>query len=169
MLVDLQQNGALGRYYNELHDVSVEHLENVAGLLRRHGVGRCLITLTTYPEEPLLQSAAQLGQWLDERPDLASLFTGVFHEGIFVSPEDGWRGAHNRDWLRTPDYDCVRQIDEAIGRQVRMVNVPPEQPGGLEFLAAAVADGKIAAIGHASPEAKTIRAAIERGASVVSW
>lgn len=168
VLVDLQHNGALGRYYNELHDAPPEHLLKVANLLRRHGVGRCLLTLTTYPAGDLLRTAGRLNQWLCEDADLAALFPGVFHEGLFVSPHDGWRGAHNLDWVLPPDYDHIRRMDEALGGRIRIVNVAPEEPGGLDFIAKAVADGKIAAIGHAAPDADTVRAAVELGAGVVT-
>jgi N-acetylglucosamine-6-phosphate deacetylase len=168
VLVDVQQNGALGRYYNELHEAPPEHLQNVAALLRRHGVGRCLMTLTTYPADDLLSTARRLRTWLEDDPELDALFPGVFHEGIFVSPEDGWRGAHNRDWVRPPDYDHIRRIDDALGGRVRMVNVAPERPGGLEFVSAAARDDKLVAIGHSGPDAETIRESVARGASVVT-
>ncbi len=168
VLVDLQHNGALGRYYNELHEAPPEHLVDVANLLRRHGVGRCLLTLTTYPVGDLLKSARRINRWLSQDSSLNALFCGVFHEGIFVSPQEGWRGAHNLAWVRPPDYAHIRRIDEALNGRVRLVNVAPEEPGGLDFVAEAVSDGKIAAIGHSGADAETIRKALDRGASVVT-
>lgn len=168
VLVDVQHNGALGHYYNELHEVRREHLQDVADLLRRHGVGRCQMTLTTYPEQKLLETARRVDGWLEEDPELGALFPWVFNEGIFVSPEDGWRGAHSRQWVRPPDYDFIRRLDGAIGGRIRTVNVAPDQPGGLDFVSAAAADGKLVAIGHSGPDPETIREAVERGARVVT-
>lgn len=168
VLVDLQHNGALGRPYNTLHEDGLGALKATARHLRRHGVGRCLATLTTYDYPNLIGTARQLGRWLDEDQDLARLFFGIFHEGVFISPVDGWRGAHAAKWVKPPDYALFRALDEASGRRVRMVNVAPEQPGGLDFVAQAASDGKVVAMGHSGAPAEVVRQAVARGASMVT-
>ncbi len=168
VLVDLQHNGSLGITYNELRDGPPVHLQTIARHLRRHGVGRCLATLTTDPREQMIRTAAQLSRWLDDDPDLDALFPGLFHEGIFMSPEDGWRGVHAQDWILPPDPDYFRTVNDASGGRIRVVNVAPEQPDALAFIETAVAAGVHVTLGHANPDARTIAEAVARGATLVT-
>ncbi len=168
VLVDLQHNGSMGVAYNELHDDVAGKLPRVARHLRQHGVGRCWATLTTYPGDKLLCTAKALDQWLSAHPDENTLFTGIFHEGIFISPVAGWRGAHVPDWVRPPDIDYFHRIMEASGGRIRAVNVAPEQPGALTFIEQVVAAGVQIALGHAGPDAATVATAVARGATLVT-
>jgi len=168
VLVDLQHNGSLGVTFNELHAAEPEALSRIATHLRRHGVGRCLATTTTYPEDDLVRTAGQLRTWLDHDADLDALFCGLFHEGIFISPEDGWRGAHVRDWVRPPDLDHFQRFNAASGDRVRIVNVAPEQPGAMAFIDGVVAAGARVTLGHGNPDAQTVAAAVDHGATLVT-
>lgn len=170
VLVDWQINGALGVYFNTLADPAAAGpaLRAIADHLRRHGVGCILPTLTTnaYPRQ--LAACAAMAAVLDADADLAALCPGLFHEGLFISPEDGWRGAHNRDWLLPPDYTKLQELDAASGGRIRLVNIAPELPGGIAFIARCVADGRRVALGHCCPDADTVAAAVDAGATLVT-
>ncbi|MCK5804405.1 MAG: hypothetical protein KAI66_16320, partial [Lentisphaeria bacterium] len=86
----------------------------------------------------------------------------------FMSPQDGWRGAHMAKWLEPPDYDRFLLLDEASGGRIRTVNVAPEEPGGLTFVERAAADGRLVAMGHCCPDAETVAEAVARGARWVT-
>jgi len=91
-----------------------------------------------------------------------------FHEGIFISPEDGWRGAHPLGQVKKPEYELFKRIDNASGNRFKMVNVAVEVEGGLDFVEAAAKDGKIVALGHSGPNAEAIAEAVARGATMVT-
>jgi N-acetylglucosamine-6-phosphate deacetylase len=166
--VDLQHNGALGFYFPKLDESGPEPLYKIADLLRYHGIGRCLLTFSSNSIESLIASAKIVDKELSQNPELEKLFFGVFHEGVFISPEEGWRGAHSQKWVRNPDYDLLKKIDDASGGRIKMVNVAPEEPGGLDFVEKAANDGKLVALGHCCPDAKTIKEATNSGASIVT-
>jgi len=168
VLVDLQHNGGLGAYYCDLGPDGVGNFAAIARHLRNHGVGRAWLTLVTRPAEALRQCARLWDDWLLADADLAALFVGVFHEGVFISPQDGWRGAHRLEWVEPPNYDRVRELDGLTGGRILMVNVAPEEPGGLEFVSEAVADGKLVALGHCCPSADVVAEAVARGARFVT-
>jgi N-acetylglucosamine-6-phosphate deacetylase len=126
------------------------------------------MTLTTYPLGKLEVSAAKAASWLAQDDALNRLFAGIFHEGVFISPVDGWRGAHAQEWIQPPDYQAIQRIDACSGGRVRVVNVAPEQPGGLDFIEQAVRDGKQVALGHCGPDAETVHEAVRRGATLVT-
>lgn len=168
VLVDLQQNGAFGIYYHQLAERGPERLQEIVDLLRRHGVGRVQLTIPTYEFAKTLANYRLLDQLLNDDPDLATLYFGFFHEGNFMSPQDGWRGAHMQCWIEPPNYDRFRLLDEASGGRIRTVNVAPEEPGGLDFVERAAATGKVVGLGHCCPDAATVAEAVARGARWVT-
>lgn len=168
ILVDLQTNGALGVSFGILREDGREALHKVVCHQRRHGVGRCLATWCTHSSEIRERTARLHGQWLAEDDDLALMLTGIFHEGVFISPHDGWRGIHPRQWIRPPDWEAFRTLDDLTGNRIRMVNVAPEEAGALDFIERAVDAGKLVTLGHCCPDADTVREATARGASMVT-
>ncbi len=168
ILVDLQHNGALGCAYGAMAEDDHHRLHETATLLRRHGVGRCLPTLVSESEPAVLKAVSCLDMWLAADADLSLLFAGILHEGGNISPEDGWRGVHPREHIYPPDWDRVARLDEKSGGRIRLVNVAPEEPGGLEFVKRAVGAGKLVALGHCNPNAATVHAATAAGASLVT-
>ncbi len=168
VLVDLQHNGAFGVRYNEIGRHGIEALRRLGSFLRRHGVGRCLPTLTTQPPAVLREAAVCFNEWLGADADLSRLYRGIFHEGVYISPRDGWRGVHDPQWIRSPNWDHLAELDELSGHRIRIVNVAPEEPGGLDFVERAVAAGKRVALGHCCPDAATVHRAAECGASLVT-
>lgn len=168
VLVDLQHNGALGLEFSTISRHGIGALRQVASFLRRHGVGRCLPTLISHPRDTLRASMSCLDEWLRADPDLSSLFRGVLHEGVYISPRDGWRGVHNLESVRPPDWGDFQELDAASGQRIRIVNVAPEEPGGIDFVERAVAAGKLVALGHCAPDAATVHRAADAGASLVT-
>ncbi len=167
-LVDLQQNGALGTYFTSFCEKDPENLNKIADYLRQHGVGRVQLTSTTGPLATLKKSLSAIDKKLSAESDLESLFYGIFHEGIFLSPRGGWRGAHPAEYILLPDYELFKRLNDASGGRIKTVNIAPEEVGGLEFISKAVADGFAVALGHCCPDAETIREAVKRGATQVT-
>lgn len=167
-LVDVQHNGALGVFLHRLAELGPEPLHHIARLQRRHGVGRCWLTTVSNPVTVLERMYEVIRDELAADRSLDTLYPGMFHEGIFMSPEDGWRGAHPRKYISPPDYALFERFDKASGGRIRLVNVAPEQPGGLDFIEQAVAAGKQVTLGHCCPDSETIGKAIDRGARWVT-
>ena len=167
-LVDLQHNGALGHSYNNLADRAEEELECMAGHLLRHGVVRVQATFTTADYAILETAARAIDKALTRNAQLASLFPGIFHEGVFISPLEGWRGGHLPEYILPPDWERFHRLDGLSGGRIRTVNLAPEQEGALEFIRHAVEAGHIVALGHCTPDTETIHRAADAGASMVT-
>ncbi len=165
-LVDLQHNGGFGIAYNEVN--SPDQLWRIGDHLIRNGVGRVLATFTTTPYDLLEKTAVSLNRFLTEDRELAALFCGIFHEGVFISPRAGWRGGHDPAYIMAPDWARFRRLNELSGHRIRMVNVAPEEPGAMEFISAAVNHEIKVALGHCCPDTATIDEAVRRGASMVT-
>ncbi|MGH7959679.1 MAG: hypothetical protein ACREH8_22075 [Opitutaceae bacterium] len=166
-LVDLQQNGALGFVFDHLHH-QPGMLTPVAAHVRRHGVGRMLATFTTYPYERQLESLAEFNRQVSADQDLERLYCGAFFEGIYMSPEAGWCGAHDPAYMRDPDWSEWKALHEASGGRIRIFNIAPERPHALETIRHAARHGIRVAMGHCGPDADTIRRAIDAGADLVT-
>jgi len=168
ILFDMQHNGALGFDFSDMWQHGAEALHKIARLMRRHGVGRCLPTLITHPEEALRKSVSSFDCWLNADDDLALIYKGLFHEGVYISPQDGWRGVHDINHIRQPNWDKFSELDALSGNRIKVVNVAPEEPGGIDFIKRAADAGKLVAIGHACPDAATVHKAADCGASLVT-
>ncbi len=168
VLVDLQHNGSLGTAYNELNESNRGKLLDIGEHLLRHGIGRVFATITTIPHEMLCTAAGTINSELLNNRLLDRLFCGIFHEGVFISPQLGWRGSHPPQFISPADWDKFQKVDESSGNRIKLVNVAPEEPGALEFISKAVAAGKKVALGHCCPGSDTIREAVDRGAGFVT-
>lgn len=166
VLVDLQQNGAVGHSFSALK--TPEELRAVTEALYRHGVGRVQATTVSVPVETLLSSVKLIADECAKDPVLDKVIFGLFHEGIFMSFEQGWRGDHDVNCIKEPDWDLFRRIDDASGNRFLTVNIGPEVPGAMDFISKAVDAGKKVSIGHCNPTAEQIREAVERGADRVT-
>lgn len=166
VLVDLQQNGAVGYTFSTLK--KAEDLRKITEALYRHGVGRVQATTVSVPVDTLLESLKVIATECDKDPVLNKVIFGLFHEGIFMSFEEGWRGDHDLECVKEPDWELFKQIDAASGNRYITVNVAPEVPGAMEFISEAVKAGKKVSIGHCNPTTAQICEAVERGADRVT-
>ena len=168
VLVDLQHNGALSHAYNNLNGEGEKELETIAGHLLRHGVGRVLATFTTADYSILETGAQAINRILEHDRKLNSLFPGIFHEGVFISPEYGWRGGHMEQFILKPDWQRFSHLNELSGGRIRMVNLAPEIEGALDFIPKAVGAGIRVSLGHCNPDSATIHRAADLGASMIT-
>lgn len=167
-LADMQHNGALGFPYNEMDERAGEKLAQIGAFLHRHGVVRVRPTLTTMPYETLGKAVKAMDRVLSGDRSLAALFCGIFHEGVFISPEAGWRGSHAPDYILPPDFELFSRLQEKAGGRIRAVNIAPEVEGAFAFIEKAVKSGVQIGIGHCDPDTEQIRRAAACGASFVT-
>jgi N-acetylglucosamine-6-phosphate deacetylase len=162
-LFDLQINGCAGRSFNS-DRLSVEDVHHVIATCRRHGVAGFCPTLVTNALGALVHGLTILRQACESDP-LVETAIPVFHlEGPSVSAEDGPRGAHPRRFIRPPDWDEFRRLQEAAGGRIRLVTLAPEHEGALRFIENLVAAGVVVGIGHTAASGARIREAIVAGA-----
>lgn len=167
-LVDTQHNGALTHAYNNMTENSAGELQEIAGHLKKNCVGRVLATFTTTDYPRLEKAAGALNKILSADPMLGALFTGIFHEGVFISPDKGWRGGHAPEFIMPPDYNRFSRLNESAGGLIKLVNVAPEVDGALDFIEKVSASGIKVALGHCHPNAATIHKAADCGASIIT-
>ena len=160
---DLQINGCYGKAFSS-PGLTVEDVQCVVDVCRRHGIVELLPTLVTNSHAVLVRGLATLRQARDQEKALASALPGIHLEGPYISGEDGPRGAHPRPHVRPPDWDEFRRLQDAAGGLIRMVTLAPELPGALDFIVRLTGSGVVAALGHTGADGSRIREAIDAGA-----
>lgn len=162
-LVDLQINGYAGRDFNSL-PISPEMVVDVVGLLHREGVTSFFPTVITNSDPAIFDAMTAIAQACQGSDIAESGIAGIHLEGPFISPEDGARGAHNRQYVRPPDWDMFRRWQDACGGRIRIVTLSPEWPGSAGFISRCAAMGITVSIGHTSATPEQIREAVDAGA-----
>jgi N-acetylglucosamine-6-phosphate deacetylase len=157
--LDLQVNGFAGVDFND-PATSVEALHRALGVLRSHGVTRLLPTLITSSAERFDQCAQLI---LRAKTDA---FVGIHMEGPYISPEDGPRGAHPREFVARASIEDFKRRQDAASGHIRLVTLAPEVPGTIPLIEYLRANGIRVAIGHTAASADVVRDAIKAGATL---
>jgi N-acetylglucosamine-6-phosphate deacetylase len=157
--LDLQVNGFAGVDFND-PATSVDDLHRALAVLRARGVTRLLPTLITSSTERFDQCARLM---LRAKSDA---FAGIHMEGPYISPEDGPRGAHPREFTASASIDDFKRRQDAAGGHIRLVTLAPEVPGALPLIEYLRTGGIRVAIGHTAASVEVIRDAVKAGATL---
>jgi N-acetylglucosamine-6-phosphate deacetylase len=162
--IDLQVNGFAGVDYNAPEAAHEEIARSIQAMFST-GVTRFFPTVIT--GDPARMAAA-LRNLADARETLENgAAMEAFHvEGPHISPEDGPRGAHPRQWVRPPDLDEFRRWQDAARGNVRLVTLSPEWPGAARYIEQLTNEGVVVSIGHTSASRDQIEDAIRAGATL---
>ena len=160
-LFDLQVNGFGGVDFNA-PDLTVDRLDDALERMRRTGVTRCLPTLITSSFDRFAANARVLSR--SSHPAIA----GIHMEGPYVSPDDGYRGAHPHADVATPTLDDFRRRQDAAAGRIVLVTLAPERPGALRLIEHLVDAGIRVALGHTAATAPQIADAITAGATLAT-
>jgi N-acetylglucosamine-6-phosphate deacetylase len=161
--LDIQVNGFLGSEYN-LPDFNVAHAVAITGYLAKSGTTRHVPTICTSPADVIIRNVKILAELRENDKDLFYAIPGLHIEGPFISGEDGPRGAHDRFYVRDPDWGEFREWQAAAKGLIKMVTLAPERKGAIRFIEKLVAEGIVPAIGHCAADPETIRRAVDAGA-----
>jgi N-acetylglucosamine-6-phosphate deacetylase len=160
---DLQINGCDGHSFNSPR-LTVQDVRHVVSVCRRHGIGGLCPTLITNSTEALLHGFTTVCRACETDSTLSRAVPCLHLEGPYISPDDGPRGAHPRQFVRSPHWDEFRRFQDAAGGRIRLVTLAPELDGALSFVEKLTASGVVVAIGHTNAKGDCIRAAIAAGA-----
>ena len=115
-LFDIQVNGANGI---DLQGDSVTP-DDVCALndfLASQGVSHWIPTLITGPAGHMLHGCAVIAAALQD-PRVRQAIPGIHLEGPYISPDDGPRGAHDRQQVRPPSLEEFEEFMKAADGQI---------------------------------------------------
>lgn len=160
---DIQVNGYGGLDYNAIQS-DVLALGQISRKLLSYGVTSHFPTIITNSPEKISALIQQVVQ-LRKMDSLAqSCITGIHIEGPFISPEDGPRGAHYREFVQAPNWNLFQKWIEESEGLIRMITLSPEWEGSASFIEKCVESGILVSIGHTNASHAQILEAVKAGA-----
>lgn len=160
---DIQVNGYGSLDYNE-HYEDILALGQISKKLLQHGVTSHFPTIITKSPESISALIRQVVQLRKIDPLANSCINGIHIEGPFISPEDGPRGAHFKEYVQAPDWDLFQKwMNESEGL-IRMITLSPEWEGSTAFIENCVESEILVSIGHTNATHSQIQEAVKAGA-----
>jgi len=164
-LVDLQINGFAGIDFNTA-PLSEADVHQSVRLLLKQGVTAFLPTVITNSEAAITELVAVIAAACRSDAFTASCVAGIHLEGPFLSPEDGARGAHSKEYIQKPDWEMFQRWQDAAEGLIRIITISPEWENAPEFISKCAESGVIVSIGHTAATPEQIRQAVAAGASM---
>ena len=164
-LFDIQVNGFAGVDFQR-DDLSADELRRAIDALHAHETQRIFLTLISDEIEMLCRRFERIERLRKSDQVIAATICGYHLEGPFLSPEEGWRGAHRAEFQRAPGVADFSRLHAATNGNLRLLTLAPEWPGSAEVIAEAVRLGCVVSLGHTNATDAEIDAAIRAGATL---
>lgn len=158
-LVDLQVNGFAGVDFNAAATTSDE-VARALDAMEATGVGLCLPTIITSSAAHFAHCAQTV--LASKHPAIA----GLHMEGPYISPENGFRGAHPLQDVCAATLDDFNRRQDAADGAIKLVTLAPEVPGAIALTEALADHGIRVAIGHTNATTTQIADAVLAGATL---
>ena len=110
-LIDIQINGFLGVDFSD-QGLTINDLHKATKALWKVGVTTFLPTVITNGQRNLRNSFSILSGALEDA-EIGLSIPGFHLEGPYISPVQGFRGAHLEKYIRQPDWERVFRIAES--------------------------------------------------------
>lgn len=162
--IDVQINGYAGKSFTE-EGLTVEDVKRVTQGLWKEGVTTYLPTIITSAKATIIENLQTLNKSLEDE-SISNSVPGFFLEGPYISPLDGFRGAHNAKYIRSPDWDEFEMFIQASGNNIVKITLAPELDGAMDFIVKCKQNNIMVAIGHHNGNAEQIHLAAQKGASI---
>ena len=155
--VDVHIHGCAGA---DTCDATREALEAMAAFLLAHGVTSFCPTTMTTSRETIQAALLAAKDMMDHPMEGGARVVGVNMEGPFIAKER--KGAQKEEDILPPDFPLFQRFYEESGGIVRLVDVAPEQPGGLDFVEKASQLCTVS-IAHTTANYDQAKAAFDKG------
>jgi len=160
---DPQVNGFGGVDFNSPR-LTPERLHQAARSLASTGVTCFFPTLITSSHERMIRQLKIIADTIKNDPLLRKMCPGIHLEGPYISPEDGPRGVHLREFVRPPRWEELEKFQEVCEGRIRCVTLAPEVEGAIPFIERAVGGGIVIGIGHTHASEEVLEKAVQAGA-----
>ena len=163
--IDLQVNGFAGVDFNK-PGITSEQIDLALADMAMTGVTRFLPTLITGTEEHLIKTLTDLDDAITSSKLGPIMAVGYHIEGPFLSPIEGFAGAHNPEYMQDANSDLITQLQEVASLPIKIITVAPENPTVLQLIPELLNLGIRVSIGHSAANFDQISTAVRTGASL---
>lgn len=155
-LVDVHLHAAVG------HDFCDEDDKGLSEILKyelKSGITSLCPTSMTFPEDKLSRVFETIAghEGSGDEADIV----GINMEGPFIAEKK--KGAQKADYIRNPDVDMFLRLQDKAKGLIKLCDIAPENPGGMEFIKA-LKDKVVISIAHTDADYETAMEAFQNGA-----
>jgi N-acetylglucosamine-6-phosphate deacetylase len=162
-LFDIQINGFAGVDFQQ-PDLTGEDLKRAMDRLAARETLRFFVALISDSIDALCAKLRNMERIRSVDSRVAESVCGYHLEGPWLSPEAGYRGAHDPQFMGPPLSADFDKLQRAAGGNIRLITLAPEWRGSAEFIREVTGRGVEVSIGHSNASAADIEAAIQAGA-----
>ena len=158
-LIDVHSHGAAGADFS---DGDYEGLKRMAAYYASVGVTSFAPASMTLPYDVLEKAFMTARRLVDEAPEGLAVLRGIQMEGPYFSYKK--RGAQNADYLKAPDFEGFKALQDKCGNLVKIVDIAPELDSSVEFVRQAK-DLCTVSVAHTDSDYDHAKAAFDAGAT----
>lgn len=163
--LDLQVNGYAGVDFQN-DDLSAEDLHRACAALKIDGVAGIFATIVTEDIAKMQRRLRRIVELRSADVLVREMIPGIHIEGPFISPIDGYRGAHPRDAVRPADLDAMAKLLEAADGLTKIVTLAPENDANFGVTRMLAKQGIRVSAGHTNASMGELKGAIDAGLSM---
>lgn len=163
--IDIQVNGYAGIDYNMIYEDFLT-LGQASKELLQVGVCEHFPTVITNSKSKIGKLFQQIVNLIESNSKYKNCIPGFHLEGPFISPENGPRGAHFKEFVCTPNWDDFQFWQEKAHGNIKLITLSPEWEGSNSFIEKCVRSGVKVSIGHTNASPSQILEAVLAGASL---
>lgn len=165
LLFDIQVNGGFGISVQD-EDLTEEKLLELSRKLFRLGISRWVPTIVSNSVEKTEFLCKIIGNSLEKNKELSFAIPGIHLEGPWISPEDGPRGAHAKEYIRPPSKQEFERYYRLANSKILYVTLAPEIKKAIPFIKYLVSRGVCVSLGHHNASLPLMQEAVEAGATL---
>jgi N-acetylglucosamine-6-phosphate deacetylase len=163
-LIDNQVNGYMNVAFAG-EGLTVDGIRKATEALWIEGVTTYLPTLTTNTHQLLKNNFSILTEAVKDA-EIGLSIPGYHLEGPYISPVDGYRGAHVKEWVRSPNWNEFQELLEAANGKILQVSMAPEVANAFDFMYKLRQKGIVIGLAHHNGSAEEIKRAADIGAAI---
>lgn len=159
---DIQVNGYAGIDFNS-HSLTEDELLFVTHKLIEDNVEGIFATIITDDFESMLKKIKNLASLIAENDFVKSIIKGIHIEGPFLNPENGFHGAHPKEFIIPPNLEKVKELVEAGEGLIKIFTLAPEYDNNYESIKYLSDENIVVSAGHSDASREQLLGAIDAG------
>ncbi|MGC9053736.1 MAG: N-acetylglucosamine-6-phosphate deacetylase, partial [Candidatus Hydrogenedens sp.] len=165
LLFDIQVNGGFGISVQD-ENLTEDKLLKLSEKLFQLGIVRWVPTIVSNSIEKTEFLCEVIGNSLKKNKELSFFIPGIHLEGPWISPEEGPRGAHAKEYIRPPSVKEFEKYHKLANGKILYVTLAPEVPKAIPFIRYLVSRGVHVSLGHHNASLAIMQSAVEAGATL---